>query len=185
MLGGGLNGAGTGGFWSLVPKNGKEEDIIFGSFYRGWGQCAWNGNNGAETQPINEGLLKPSDQIAQKTTNLDPGALSQQDGSQLTTSQTYDPTKDQFIILVANGSQQRWSGYDQEVFVKGANMNSSRQGQKDMNPLTVNTGSGTGSPGIDKVSKVTSTSYTLSANIGVAGAAGRNCSRTSETHAGF
>ncbi len=128
-LSGDLTGTVTAGLWSSVPKNGKEEDIIFGSFYRGWGQFAWNGNNGAETQAINEGLLKPSEQITQKTSNVDPNALSQQDGSQLTTSQTYDPKQDAFIILMANGSQQRWSGYDPEVFVKGVNMSSSRQGR--------------------------------------------------------
>jgi RHS repeat-associated protein len=184
-LSGDLNGTVTAGLWSSVPKNGKEEDIIFCSFYRGWGQFAWNGNGAAGTQPINEGLLKPSDQITQKTTNLDPGTLSQQDGSQLTPSQTYDPKADQFIILVANGSQQRWSGYDQEVFVKGANMSSSRMGAKDVSPLVINTGTGTGSPGIDKVSKVTSTSYTLSANIGVAGASGSFSSSTSKSLTDF
>lgn len=184
-LSGDLTGTVTAGLWSPVPKNGNEEDIIFGSRYRGWGQFAWNGNKGAETQPINEGLLKPSTQIAQKASNLDPGALSQQDGNQLTTSQTYDPTADQFIILVANGSQQRWSGYDQEVFVKGINMSSSRQGQKDVSLLTVNTGTGTGAPGIDRVSKVSSISYTLSANVGVAGASASHSNSTSKTLTDF
>ena len=173
------------GLWTSVPKNGKEEDIIFGSFYRGWGQFAWNGNNGAETQPIDESQLKPSTQITQKTANVDPNALSQQDGSQLTTSQTYDPTQDQFIILMASGNQQRWSGYDQEVFVKGANMSSSRQGLKDVSELTVNTGGGTGSPGIDKVSKVSSISYTVGANAGPAGASGSHSSSTSKTLTDF
>jgi RHS repeat-associated protein len=175
----------TAGVWTSVPKNGKEEDIIFGSLYRGWGQFAWNGNNGAETQPINEGQLKPSDQIATKTANLDPNALSQQSGDQLSTSQTYDPSKDQFIILVANGNQQRWAGYDPEVFVKGGNMSSSRQGQKDVSPLRVNTGGGTGSPGIDKVSKVTSISYTLGVNVGPAGASKSHSSSTSKSLTDF
>ncbi|HEY4108073.1 SpvB/TcaC N-terminal domain-containing protein [Puia sp.] len=171
--------------WSSVPKNGKEEDIIFGTFYRGWGQFAWNGNGAAGTQAINESLLKPSDQIMQKTANLDAGALTQQDGNQLTPSQTYDPKADQFIILVASGNQQRWGGYDPEVFVKGANMSSSRMGAKDVSPLVINTGTGTGSPGIDKVSKVTSTSYTLSASIGVAGASGSFSSSTSKSLTDF
>src|SRR5262249_15681204 len=55
----------TPGLLTAVQKNGREEDLIFGSFYRGWGQFAWNGNNGWETQPIEESLLKPSDQISQ------------------------------------------------------------------------------------------------------------------------
>jgi len=174
------------GLWSSVPKNGKEEDIIFGSFYRGWGQFAWNGNDGHETQPIDEGQLKPSDQIAQKA-NIDPTALSQQRGDQLTPSQTYDPKLDQFIILVAAGGQQRWAGYDPEVFVKGANMNSSRVGQKDVSPLVINTGGGTGTPGIDKVSKVTSTSYTLGISVfgGLGGASGSLSTSTSKTLTDF
>jgi len=185
ILSGDLSATVPAGLWSSVPKNGKEEDIIFGSFYRGWGQFAWNGKNGAETQPIDESQLKPSDQITKKSNNLDPNALSQQDGSQLTTSQTYDPTQDQFIMLIANGNQQRWNGYDQEVFIKGGNMNSSRQGLKDVSELTVNTGGGTGSPAIDKVSKVSSISYTLSANAGPAGASGSHSSSTSKTLTDF
>jgi len=183
-LSGDLTGTVAAGLWSSVPKNGKEEDLIFGSFYRGWGQFAWNGNNGAETQPINEGLLKPSDQIASKT-SVDPGSLSQQRGDQLTASQTYDPGKDQFIILIANGNRQRWSGYDQEVFVKGANMSSSRQGQKDVSPLTINTGTGTGVPGVDKVSKVTSMSYTLGVSVGGFGGSKSHSTSTSKTLTDF
>src|SRR5260221_12172205 len=184
-LSGDLTGTVTPGLWSSVPKNGKEEDIIFGNFYRGWGQFAWNGFNGAETQPVNEGLLKPSQQITQKMTGVDPNTLSQQDGNQLSPSQTYDPKQDAFIILMANGNQQRWSGYDPEVFVKGINMSSSRQGQKDVSQTTVNTGSGTGTPGIDKVSKVTSISYTIGANAGPAGASGSHSSSTSKTLTDF
>ncbi|HTI91719.1 MAG TPA: SpvB/TcaC N-terminal domain-containing protein [Puia sp.] len=184
VLSGDLSGQVPAGLWSSVPKNGKEEDIIFGSFYRGWGQFAWNGNRDHATQPIDEGLLKPSEQITQKQ-NVDPTALSQQRGDQLTPSQTYDPKQDLFIILVANGSQQRWSGYDPEVFVKGINMSSSRMGVKDVSPLTINTGTGTGSPGIDKVSKVTSTSYTLGASVGVAGASGSFSTSTSKTLTDF
>ncbi|GGB25045.1 SpvB/TcaC N-terminal domain-containing protein [Puia dinghuensis] len=184
-LSGDLNGSAPAGLWSGVPKNGKEEDIIFGSFYRGWGQFAWNGNRSYATQPIDETLLKPSDQIAQKA-NVDPTALSQQDGNQLTASQAYDPKADRFIILVANGNQQRWAGYDREVFVKGANMSSSRMGAKDVSLLTINTGGGgTGSPGVDKVSKVTTTAYTLSANVGFAGASGSHSSSTSKSLTDF
>jgi len=183
-LSGDLTGTVAAGLWSSVPKNGKEEDIIFGSFYRGWGQFAWNGNNGAETQPINEGLLMPSEQIVSKT-SVDPGTLSQQQGDQLTASQTYDPGKDQFIILVGNGNQQRWTGYDQEVFVKGANMSSSRQGEKDVSPLTINTGAGTGVPGVDKVSKVTSFSYTIGASVGGFGGSKSHSSSTSKTLTDF
>jgi len=180
-LSGDLSGSVPAGLWSSVPKNGKEEDIIFGSRYRGWGQFAWNGKNGAETQPIDETQLKPSEQIVSKQNNLDPTSLSQQRGDQLTSGQTYDPGKDQFIILVANGNQQRWSGYDAEVFVKGINMSSSRQGQKDVSPLTINTGTGTGSPAIDKVTKITSTAYTVGVSAGFAGASESFSNSTAKT----
>ena len=169
------------GLWSSVPKNGKEEDIIFGSFYRGWGQFAWNGNRDHATQPIDEGLLHPSDQLQSKQQGVDPTALSQQNGSQLTSSQIYDPKQDQFIILVASGSKQRWSGYDPEVFIKGPNMNSSRMGQKDLSPLVINTGNGTGTPGIDKVSKVTSLSFTAGAGFGGIGGSASVSNSTSKT----
>jgi len=176
----------SAGLWSSVPKNGKEEDIIFGSRYRGWGQFSWNGNRSYATQPIDESLLKPSDQIAQKQ-NVDPTALSNQPGNNLTPSQTYDPKQDRFIILLGDGSRQRWTGYDQEVFVKGANMSSSRLGQKDVSPLVINAGTGTGSPGVDKVSKVTSTSYTLGVSVfgGLGGASGSYSTSTSKTLTDF
>jgi len=173
------------GLWSSVPKNGKEEDIIFGSLYRGWGQFAWNGNRDWATQPIDESLLHPSDQIQAKQ-GVDPTALAQQKGSQLTASQTYDPKTDRFIILVANASQQRWAGYDPQVFVKGINMSSSRLGQDDLSPLQVNTGGdGTGSPGVDKVSKVTSTSFTLGASVGGFGGSASYSTSTSKTLTDF
>ncbi len=179
-LSGDLSGTVTAGLWSSVPKNGKEEDIIFGSFYRGWGQFAWNGNRDLATQPIDESWLKPSEQIAAKS-NVDVATLSQQRGDQLTASQTYDPKMDRFIILIAAGNQQRWGSYDPEIFVKGANMNSSRMGQKDLSPLTINTGDGTGSPGIDKVSKVTSVSFTAGAGIGGIGGSASISNSTSKT----
>jgi len=185
-LSGELTGTVPAGLWTSVPKNGKEEDIIFGSLYRGWGQFAWNGNRAYATQPIDESQLKPSEQIVQKAnSNIDPSALAQQSGQQLTGSQTYDPKLDRFIIMIANGSQQRWAGYDPEVFVKGANMNSSRMGAKDVSPITINTGAGTGSPGVDRVSKVTSTSYTVGVSVGPAGASSSFSSSTSKTLTDF
>ena len=183
-LSGDLTGTVTAGLWSTVPKNGTEEDIIFGSFYRGWGQFAWNGNRDFATQPIDETWLKPSDQIAAKS-NVDANTLSQQSGDQLTASQTYDPKTDRFIILIADGNQQRWGGYDPLIFVKGITMSSSRMGQKDLSPLTINTGDGTGSPGIDKVSKVTSVSFTAGAGIGAIGASGSVSNSTSKTLTDF
>jgi RHS repeat-associated protein len=185
-LTGDLSAAVPAGLWSSIPKNGKEEDIIFGSFYRGWGQFAWNGNRSYATQPIDESWLKPSDQIAQKQ-NVDPTALSQQPGNQLTPSQTYDPKLDRFIILVANGNQQRWSGYDPEVFIRGITMGSSRMGQKDVSPLVINTGAGTGSPGLDRVSKATSISYTLGVSVfgGLGGASGSFSTSTSKNLTDF
>ncbi|MBO9201949.1 MULTISPECIES: SpvB/TcaC N-terminal domain-containing protein [Niastella] len=174
----------TAGIWSPVPKNGREEDLIFGSFYRGWGQFAWNGNNGWEDQPIDESQLKPSDQIQQKQ-GVDPDALAQQNGDQLTPSQTYDPKQDRFIILIGNANQQRWSGYDMQVFVKGNNMSSSRQGADDVSLLQINAGSGTGSPAVDKVSKVTSISFTVGASAGGIGGSASVSNATSKTLTDF
>jgi RHS repeat-associated protein len=174
----------TPGIWSTIPKNGREEDIVFGSFYRGWGHFAWNGNNGWETEPIDESLLKPSDQIQQKQ-GADPDALSRQNGDQLDPSQTYDPKQDRFIILIGNANDQRWSGYDQQVFVKGANMGSSRQGADDVSLLQINTGGGTGLPAVDKVSKVTSISFTVGASAGVIGGSASVSNSTSKTVTDF
>jgi RHS repeat-associated protein len=174
----------TPGLWSTVPKNGRQEDLIFGSFYRSWGQFAWNGNNGWEADPIDESLLKPSDQIQQKQ-GSDPEAMSRQNGDQLDPSQTYDPKQDRFIILIGNANEQRWSGYDQQVFVKGANMGSSRQGADDVSLLQINTGGGTGSPAVDKVSKVTSFSFTAGASAGVIGGSASVSNSTSKTLTDF
>ncbi|MBO9202430.1 MULTISPECIES: SpvB/TcaC N-terminal domain-containing protein [Niastella] len=179
-IGGDISAQVTAGLFSTVPKNNKEEDLIFGSFYRGWGQFAWNGNNGWETDPIDESLVRPSDQIKQKE-GTDPDALSQQNGDQLNPSQTYDPKQDRFIILIGNGNDQRWSGYDQQVFVKGANMSSSREGADDVSMLQINTGGGSGSPAVDKVSKVTSISFTAGASAGIVGGSASISNATSKT----
>jgi RHS repeat-associated protein len=174
----------SAGVWSTVPKNGRQEDIIFGNFYRSWGQFAWNGNNGWETQPIDESLLRPSDQIQQKQ-GADPDALSRKNGDQIDPSQTYDPKQDRFIILIGNANEQRWSGYDQQVFVKGGNMSSSRQGADDVSLLQINTGGGTGSVAVDKVSKVTSFSFTAGASAGGVGGSASVSTSTSKTLTDF
>lgn len=174
----------TAGLFSTIPKNNREEDIIFGSFYRGWGQFAWNGNNGWETAPIEEGLLKPSDQINAKK-NVDPDALAGKNGNELDPSQTYDPKQDRFIILIGNANQQRWSGYDMQVFVKGANMSSSRQGADDVSLLQINTGVGSGSPAVDKISRIRSLSFTVGASAGGIGGSASVSTSTSKTLTDF
>lgn len=186
-LGGDLSGAVPAGLWSGVPKNGKDEDIIFGSFYRNWGQFSWNGNRDYATQPIDESQMKPTDQARQKLQQgVDPNALAQQNGNTLDGSTTYDPKQDRFIILSANAGKQRWSGYSQLVFVQGSNMSSSRMGDPDVSPLQINTGSsGTGTPAIDKVSKATGYAFTLGASAGGFGGSASQSTSTSRTLTDF
>ncbi|OQP48072.1 hypothetical protein A4H97_30020 [Niastella yeongjuensis] len=183
VLSGDISANVTAGLFSTIPKNNREEDIIFGSFYRGWGQFAWNGNNGWETTPVDESLLRPSDQIKAKQ-NVDPDALANKNGNELDPSQTYDPKQDRFIILIGNANQQRWSGYDQQVFVKGANMSSSRQGADDVSLLQINT-DGTGSPAVDKVSRIKSLSFTVGASAGGVGGSASVSTSTSKTLTDF
>jgi RHS repeat-associated protein len=171
------------GFHTTLPKTSKSEEVIFGHVYRGWGHFAWNGNRDWATQRIDQELLKPSDQIKSKSEskpNVD-GLANNDDGRNISGSDTYEANKDRFIILVASGNDQRWNGYDPYVNLDALYMSSSRMGEDDLSALTFNTGTGAGARAIDKINKSTSLSYTIGVSGGGFGVTGSKSESWSNT----
>jgi RHS repeat-associated protein len=147
------------GVYTSIPPGADHHDQIFGPLYRGWGHFAWRANGAMATTPVDELLLKLSEDL---TDPADPGGFD--DPGDLTNPDVYDQTQDQFIMLTALGRQQRWQGYDDLTFVIADGISSSRLGEDD---LSAPSGSGSGSVGINKISK----SRTDSFSAGLSGGA--------------
>src|SRR5690242_6198784 len=103
---------------------------------------------------LNDALKKPQD-ASQVSSPNDLGG----------TNGTYDPSKDQFIMHVANGTDQLWRGYDQYTYVTSDVISSSRMGEDDLSAPTATTG-GSGAIGVNKISKTTSSSFSAGAGGG-------------------
>jgi hypothetical protein len=151
----------TAGLHTTLPGNDNHEDVIFGPLYRGWGHFAWNGNGDRATQSIDQTLLKVSEKAKKQEDKEVDASMS---GDKLKETDPFDPATERFVILGASGKHQRWQGYDNEVYVAASLVSCSRQGEDDLSAVKVNTGTGvtgTGAPGIDKISKVNTYAYTL------------------------
>ena len=94
-------------------------DIIFGPLYRGWGHFAYNGNRERADQPIDEDELNASDYEEKEGEEVD-----------------FDPTKTNFIILIAEPKNSRWVGLDTLTYVKASQLSSSRFGEDDVSGVT-------------------------------------------------
>ncbi len=165
----------SAGIYTGLPDNGDNEDFIFGHLYRGWGQFAWNGNREKAMLPINENELKLSE-AALNQGEINTNGLS---GEDLNNQDTYDPTQDQFVLMVANGQDRNWTGYDAFTYLDAQVISSSRYGVDDLDILEINTGDGTGLSAIDRISQVETTSFTLGGGVGgVGGSASVSNSKT-------
>ncbi len=141
----------------------KEDDLIFGSLYRGWGHFAYNGNRDRADAPIDRNLLHLSKALKDSPA---PDAVSNPDD--LKSKKAYDPSKEMFIVLGPMGKQMFWQGYDANTYLNATTMSSSRLGEDD---LTIDVPvPGGGARGIKKISKSISTSFTGGvAVVGVSG----------------
>ncbi len=161
-----VNGATVeAGVHSVFSKN---DDPIFGPLYRHWGQFAYNGNRERAAAPIDESLLKVSDQAK----NQQPIDVNGMSGKDLEGKNTYDPSKEKFILMVPaisrvnNALVKSYVGYDKFTYVTASEISSSRMGDDDIS-ITAPTA---GARAIDKISKSTAYSYSIGASAGIFGA---------------
>jgi len=140
------------------------EDILFGPMYRHWGHFAYDGNGQRTTLPLIETELKLSEAV---TKPKEVKAESIKEGTELKTAGGFDPAKEKFILLVANGKEGHWGGYDPDTYLDATTISSSRMGEDDLSPVSaLPSGEGSGARAIHKVSKSTSTSFSAGGGFG-------------------
>lgn len=150
----------------------KNGNIIFGPLFRGWGHFAYNGNRDRATNAINENELKLSE-VLLNSEPVDVGSIG--DGNELENKNTYDPAKDNFIMLVALGEKKHWEGYDKQTFVTADIVSSSRLGDDDISPVQAVPGNGSGARAINKIAKSTNYSFSVGAGGGfISGSYGKS-----------
>ncbi|MEM9545141.1 MAG: SpvB/TcaC N-terminal domain-containing protein [Bacteroidota bacterium] len=106
---------------------------ISGHLYRGWGQFAYNANDGRGDMAIIVGDLEvDEDAVAGDTTLIDEGA---DPGTVEGTTVTLD---DLFVVMSADPKSKAWRGSDAHTFVASSIIASSRNGNQDVD-LSSNT----------------------------------------------
>ncbi|HLP74157.1 MAG TPA: SpvB/TcaC N-terminal domain-containing protein, partial [Bacteroidales bacterium] len=125
---------------------GDTRDGIFGSMYRGWGQFDYKGDSFRVSSPIDEALLKMRD-YSGVNISADTSALGN----------ILNPIGEVFNIMIPYAETGYYRGTDNEVFVSGKYVSSSRLGENNVlvEPL-VFPASGLGS--VTKILKNSSTS---------------------------
>ncbi|HEY4337003.1 MAG TPA: toxin TcdB middle/N-terminal domain-containing protein [Puia sp.] len=107
-----------------------------GPLFRGWGQFALRGN------PANL-------PIAEDSLNMNEVSSYPSDPSQFpdtnSLSGVQDPSKTYFVAVFPDAQKQQWSGYDTSVFVKAAELSSSRLGMHDVSVDSMTAGGSAGS----------------------------------------
>jgi len=99
------------------------QDKIFGHLYRGWGQFDYNGNFERATSPIDENLLRLSD-------NRNDNVASMQDSSDLDGVQ--NPLDEVFNIMIPYAVKTIYMGTDEQVYIMPDCISSSRLGEKNV-----------------------------------------------------
>ncbi len=153
-----------------------QRELLFGNGYRGWGQFVYNGNGAAGGRPIDESLLRRREVTIdssdlEEIENIDPedeaaiARLADKGG---------DPTKDQFVVMIADPKAGNWRGYDNLTLVGPDYLSSSRFGEDDV-VLTPDLGDGSSSaPGLISKSSMHAVAGGVSAGIGSLGASYAN-----------
>ena len=108
----------------------KDDDVIFGPMYRNWGLFAYNGNRDRATQIIHEDQLEINeDGIG------DVGDIEDVDDPD-NIGDTYDVSKEAFVLLVSDIKNRYWIGSDNLTYVRNDTISSSRLGEDDVLPPT-------------------------------------------------
>jgi RHS repeat-associated protein len=143
----------------------KKTDFIYGPLFRQWGFFAYNGNRDRANLPINENDLRLSSKLEREYRE---GDVSNPD--QLSGSDPYDPSKENFVMLYARGADHAWAGHDEFTWLDAEKISSSRMGDDDITPAQALTPGGGNSVAVRAVNKITkSTSNSVSGGVGFEG----------------
>jgi RHS repeat-associated protein len=146
----------------------KHEKSDFGLDYRGWGQFAYNSNDGRADLPIQEHLLRPT---VRQESNVDFDNLPE-NPDDLEVDDT-PASGDIFITMFPDNENRRWVGYDFSTFVSADQISSSRMGEKDVKVEPYETTFLAGQlPAWDKKSKSTSNGFSAGISVSVVGLGG-------------
>ena len=132
----------------------KKTDIIYGPLYRHWGFFGYNGNRGRADEPIREADLKLSSKLEHEYHGGDVDDPNDLDGNS-----AYDPSRENFIMLFARGSDNVWAGYDEHTWLNALRMRSSRMGDDDLLPAQAIDGGAAMVRAVNKISKSESSSF--------------------------
>jgi len=145
-----------------------EDEWIFGPMYRNWGMFIYNGNRGRADNTIVEGELNMNQYNTEtpSAVNLEGATNNDEIESSFDTQGGYRANEENFIMMVASGSQQHWRGSDEFTYIADDTVSSSRMGIDQLESMLVVPEIGAGASAIDKITKSTSVSFALSAGLG-------------------
>ncbi|WP_273445295.1 SpvB/TcaC N-terminal domain-containing protein [Neolewinella agarilytica] len=136
-----------------VHRKRTSDEMIFGPQFRGWGQFVYRGADGAGALPIQDLLLRlPDPDINEEDIEdieIDPDNPDFSDFEDLAD----DPTREQFIVMVADPKEASWRGYDDLTLVGRDYLSSSRLGEDDV-ILTPDLGTGGSAPPLTSIAKI-------------------------------
>ena len=98
------------------------DDVIFGSLYRGWGQFDYRGDSIRKDLPIDESLLKLSDNRNSNVADMDTSDLAN----------VQNPLNEVFNMMIPYSAGSCYMGTDQYVYVSGRHISASRLGEKNV-----------------------------------------------------
>ncbi|NNF33690.1 MAG: DUF4329 domain-containing protein [Saprospiraceae bacterium] len=149
-----------------------DEDLIFGPLYRGWGQFAYNSNDGRSLFPIDQSKLTlESDEIDE---DFDYEGIEDTDDLE----GIYNPTSSVFILLISEMKTRSWRGSDDLTYVTKDVISSSRMGEDNISLEGSSGGSGATAPTLIITNKLRAIAGGLS--IGPASASGSKAWSTSK-----
>jgi RHS repeat-associated protein len=155
----------------IVPGVAAKSNVLhYGNLYRGWGQFVYNGNGDRADATMNEDDLKLSDAYEQI------GDMEEipeyEDGEEVQASTPFNPTNEIFIPMGPRGDKQVWNGVDNETYLNGSLMSSSRYGDDNLSVVLQNAeGAGSSLRAVEKISVSNSITFAggavLSANTAI------------------
>ncbi|MBL7808067.1 MAG: VCBS repeat-containing protein [Saprospiraceae bacterium] len=118
----------------------SENEFIFGNLHRGWGQFAYRSNGTQGENPIDRNLLKLDD----KAKNPPKRSVIKNMENPNDIQNEYDPSSENFVVMMPDALQKRWYGYDDNTWVAPDTISSSRMGDDDVSLVGIyNSGSST------------------------------------------
>lgn len=146
----------------------QEEDLIFGTLYRSWGQFIYNGNRARANLPINEAELVIEEMMVDTNIindpDLDPNDL-----------EPMSPDDQKFLLMVADPKTKSWIGTDDLTYITRNQISSSRLGEDDLAPpVFQSNGDGLSAPPIQTESKINS----IAGGVVIGGGGALNTTKT-------